>query len=104
MGMGKPPAQQAAPAPAPIPGQVAATTTDSNGRPISSTTSPVPQPDSPQSIEAQQEAATVAKSRDGASAQLLSGQHGVLGDADTRRRVLGGGSQLLGQGGGGGMR
>ena len=58
---------------------------------------PVPQPDDPASLESQQNAALVARRRDGASAHLLSGEQGVTSDPDTeQKRLTGASSTLLG--------
>jgi len=57
---------------------------------------PTPQPDDPTSIESQQNAALVARRRDGASAHLLSGQQGVTSDPETDRKRLSGSAPLGG--------
>ena len=57
---------------------------------------PVPQPDDPSSLEAQQTAAGVARRRDGASAHLLSGEGGVTSDPETEKLRLSSGSAPLG--------
>ena len=66
--------------------------------PAAAPPTPVPQPDDPKSLESQQNAALIARRRDGASAHLLSGEQGDTTDPNTDRKQLSGGNGPAGSG------